>query len=156
MQTNNKVLKKTLFGIFVVVELFVTIVEVNIPPPLQMMNQEHVGEMGQMPHYLPTSLARAAQRAGVTPISSGDNMAAEAADEATIQVGGAGSTLSSLYFPLFSENILQEGSQIVDTVQDRTFSQIYFRGLPKIPFRGHDIFADWDLKVGNLLYFLSK
>ena len=28
--------------------------------------------------------------------------------------------------------------------------------MPKIPFHGHDIFADWDLKVANLLYFISK
>ena len=30
------------------------------------------------------------------------------------------------------------------------------RGLPKIPFRGHDIFADWDLNIDNLICFLSK
>ena len=40
---------------------------------------------------------------------------------------------------------------------DRTFSRTwYFRGVPKIPIREHDIFADWDLNHDSFLVFKSS
>ena len=41
------------------------------------------------------------------------------------------------------------------TVGQKHFADIFVRGMPEITIRGHDIFADWDLKVDNLLYFLN-
>lgn len=46
---------------------------------------EHAAEMSNMHHYLPSSIARAARRAGVESISSEENLMEEATSETELK-----------------------------------------------------------------------
>ena len=49
------------------------------------MSYEHTGNLSNMSDYLPSAVKQAAGRAGVEPISSSDNLVAEAADALELQ-----------------------------------------------------------------------